>query len=214
MEGEHAMPDTDLKSVLPDHLALVRSALKQLAKDEPETLRQIVGAALGIPFGKRWEDHPGVTLGRNVRVHPAARIELSRASRLTIGENSYVGPFAVLRPKNFHMIIGPDCTIHDYCMFYDNLVLGRGVRIGAHTLIIPENHTFATREKFIFQQPCVFEGVVFEDDIWVGSNVVVLDGVRVGKGAIIAAGAVVTKNVPPYTIVGGVPARPIRERPA
>jgi len=204
------MPDAQAA----DNVALVKTALAHMAKQEPETLRQLIGEALGIPFGQRWEDHPGVTLGKNVRIHPAARIELGQNSRLTIGDNSYVGPMAVLRPKGFHMIIGPDCTIHDYCMFYDNLVLGRGVRTGAHTLIIPENHTFATREKFIFQQPCIFKGVVFEDDIWVGSNVVVLDGVRVGKGAIIAAGAVVTKDVPPYTIVGGVPARVIKERPA
>jgi len=208
------MSDDSRNEVSPEQVALVRAALEQMAREEPESLRKIVGKALGIPFGERWADHPGVTLGANVRIHPSARIELGSNSRLTIGDNGYIGPMAVLRPKGYHMIIGPDCTVHDYCMFYDNLVLGRGVRVGAHTLIIPENHTFATREKFIFQQPCTFKGVVFEDDIWVGSNVVVLDGVRVGKGAILAAGAVITRDVPPYTIVGGVPARVIKERPA
>lgn len=56
------------------------------------------------------------------------------------------------------------------------------------------------------------EPVVIEDEGWVGANAVVLPGVRIGRGAVVAAGAVVTKDVAPYTIVGGVPARMIRER--
>lgn len=200
---DHDNRKTDLKRIL-----------EKVAQEDPSFLRRLVSKALGIPFGERWEDHPGVTLGRDVRIHPSARIELGKDSRLTIGDGSSIGPMAVLRPKNFHMIIGPNCSVNDCTMLYDNLTLGRGVRIGAHSLIIPENHTFATRAKFIYEQPCEFRGVVFEDDVWVGSNVVVLDGVRIGKGAILAAGCVVTRDVPPYSIVGGVPARVLKERPA
>jgi len=195
------------------HAAELKALLAEIARNEPGFFRSLVADVFKIPFGYRWEDHPGVTIGKDVRIHPAARIELGSRSKLTIGDGSSIGPMAVLRPKDFHMIIGPNCSVNDYTMLYDNLVLGRGVRIGAHSLIIPENHTFATRAKYIYEQPCEFKGVVFEDDVWVGSNVVVLDGVRVGKGAILAAGCVVTRDVPPYTIVGGVPARVIKERP-
>jgi acetyltransferase-like isoleucine patch superfamily enzyme len=207
------MPEKNA-TISDEQLRNFRDMFAQLAGDDPDFLRYTLGDVLGIPYRRRWEKHPGVKLGTNVRIHPSARIELSENSRLTIGDNSSIGPMAVLRPKNYHMIIGPNCSVNDYTMLYDNLVLGRGVRIGAHTLIIPENHTFATREKYIYEQPCEFRGVIFEDDIWVGSNVVVLDGVRIGKGAILAAGAVITKDVPSYAIVGGVPARVIRERPA
>jgi acetyltransferase-like isoleucine patch superfamily enzyme len=56
------------------------------------------------------------------------------------------------------------------------------------------------------------DGIFIEDDVWVAAHAVVLDGVRIGRGSVVAAGAVVTEDVPPYTIVGGVPARAIGHR--
>jgi acetyltransferase-like isoleucine patch superfamily enzyme len=61
------------------------------------------------------------------------------------------------------------------------------------------------------EQGITAEGIVIEDDVWIGSGAVITDGVRVGKGAVVAAGAVVTRDVPPHTVVGGVPARVLRE---
>jgi acetyltransferase-like isoleucine patch superfamily enzyme len=55
------------------------------------------------------------------------------------------------------------------------------------------------------------QGIVIEDDVWLGAGAIITDGVRVGKGAVVAAGAVVTKDVPPQTLVAGIPARPIRD---
>jgi acetyltransferase-like isoleucine patch superfamily enzyme len=60
------------------------------------------------------------------------------------------------------------------------------------------------------EQGITAAGIVIEDDVWLGAGAVITDGVRVGKGAVVAAGAVVTKDVPPHTVVGGVPARPIK----
>jgi acetyltransferase-like isoleucine patch superfamily enzyme len=63
------------------------------------------------------------------------------------------------------------------------------------------------------EQPLTSRGdIVLEDDVWLGANVVVLDGVTIGRGAIVGAGAVVTQSIPPYAIAGGVPARVIRYR--
>jgi acetyltransferase-like isoleucine patch superfamily enzyme len=61
------------------------------------------------------------------------------------------------------------------------------------------------------EQGITAEDIVIEDDVWIGSGAVITDGVHVGKGAVVAAGAVVTKDVPPHTVVGGVPARVIKE---
>ena len=83
--------------------------------------------------------------------------------------------------------------------------MGPGVRIHA------TNHS-ADLHLPMMLQPLREADVVIEDDVWLGANVIVTSGVRIGRGAIVAAGAVVTKDVPPYAIVGGVPAKVLRMR--
>jgi acetyltransferase-like isoleucine patch superfamily enzyme len=78
------------------------------------------------------------------------------------------------------------------------------------TQIIAVNHVFDDAERPFIEQGITAQGIVIEDDVWLGAGVVITDGVRIGKGAVVAAGAVVTKDVPPHTVVGGVPAQPIR----
>lgn len=90
--------------------------------------------------------------------------------------------------------------------------IGHFVMIGPNCLFASVHHTFDDSTKpMFFQQPEVKE-IVIEDDVWIGAKVTVVGGVRIGRGAVIAAGAVVTKDVPPYAIVGGVPAKLIRYR--
>jgi acetyltransferase-like isoleucine patch superfamily enzyme len=73
------------------------------------------------------------------------------------------------------------------------------------------NHVFDDPDRPFIEQGITAQGIVIEDDVWLGAGVVVTDGVRIGRGAVVAAGAVVTNDVPPHTVVGGVPARIIRE---
>jgi acetyltransferase-like isoleucine patch superfamily enzyme len=63
-------------------------------------------------------------------------------------------------------------------------------------------------------RPLIAESIVIEDNVWLGARVTVVSGVTIGKGSVVAAGAVVTANVPPYTLVGGIPARVIKSIPA
>ena len=67
-----------------------------------------------------------------------------------------------------------------------------------------EEHRYADSEKKYY--------VIIGNDVWIGNNVLIMDGIKIGNGAVVASGAIVTKNVDPFTIVGGVPARPIRKR--
>ncbi len=89
---------------------------------------------------------------------------------------------------------------------------------GPNVTIRGGNHASHIIGKYLFDYtdadklPEDDEPVIIEDDVWVGTGAIILKGVRVGTGAIIAAGAVVTKDVPPYTIVGGVPAKVIKHR--
>ncbi|MBU0512444.1 MAG: acyltransferase [Chloroflexi bacterium] len=126
---------------------------------------------------------------------------------------------AILHVYNFRDLpnagikIGRDCLIGEY-----NVIRGQGgVNIGDRvytspgTQIIAVNHIFDDPERPFIEQGITAQGIIIEDDVWLGSNVVVTDGVRVGKGAVIAAGAVVTEDVPSHTVVGGVPAKVIRK---
>lgn len=90
--------------------------------------------------------------------------------------------------------------------------IGRGCLIAPGVFITDHDHDVAIKGIPMFEQPCIKKPVVIEDDVWLGANAIVTAGVTIGTGAVVAAGAVVTKSVPSYTIVGGVPARPIRKR--
>ncbi len=137
---------------------------------------------------------------------------------VTIGAGTLVMHGAVLHVYNFRRLpdaairIGRDCLIGEY-----NVVRGQGgVRIGdrvytsPHVQIVAVNHAFDDPTRSFVEQGITAEGIVIEDDVWIGSGAVITDGVRVGQGAVVAAGAVVTEDVPPHTVVGGVPARVIR----
>ena len=103
------------------------------------------------------------------------------------------------------------CTVNAFTVVRGTVTMGTGVRVGAHTSILGFNHSMDP-SKPVYQQPVTSKGITIGDDVWIGSHVVVLDGVTVGSHAVLAAGAVVTKDVPDWAVVGGNPARKIRDR--
>jgi acetyltransferase-like isoleucine patch superfamily enzyme len=94
----------------------------------------------------------------------------------------------------------------------DKVKIGKYCSIAPGVVIVGSNHKFDNTEVFIKEQGITIKGIVIEDDVWIGANVTVLDGVKIGKGAIIAAGSVVTKDVNEYYIVGGIPAKVLKSR--
>lgn len=110
-----------------------------------------------------------------------------------IGEGTYIAPFVCIAGPG-KVQIGKDCMIASHSSMYAN------------------NHRFMDRDVLIRCQGITTEGIVIEDDCWLGTGVRVVDGVRIGKGSVIGAGAVVTRNIPPYSIAVGVPARVIGTR--
>jgi acetyltransferase-like isoleucine patch superfamily enzyme len=110
------------------------------------------------------------------------------------------------------LVIGNHCKINQN-VYIQSAVVGNYVLIAQNVSLLGNTHIFSNREIPIIQQGfTAVTPVIIEDDVWIGRNATVLPGIRLGKGAIIGAGAVVTKNVDPYTIVGGVPAKIINKR--
>lgn len=110
-------------------------------------------------------------------------------------------------------------TLEDYsgiginAKIYGTCHIGRYVMMGTDVIIITRNHRFDRTDIPMMEQGFEEERPVYiGNDVWIGDRVLILPGVHIGDGSIIAAGAVVTKDVPPYSIVAGVPARKIRDR--
>jgi acetyltransferase-like isoleucine patch superfamily enzyme len=156
-----------------------------------------------------------IKLGCDVTVEANARlIVLTDCGSITIGNRSYIYPYALIKADDGNIIIGDDCSIHDYSVLYGrgDLIIGNNVRIATGVAILPYNHVYSDAENLIRMQGISSKGIIIEDDVWVGAKSIVLDGVLIGKGSVIAAGAVVTKSVEPYSVVGGNPARIIKKR--
>ncbi|NJM73600.1 MAG: acyltransferase [Scytonema sp. RU_4_4] len=112
---------------------------------------------------------------------------------ITIDEDTYIGPYVC--------IAGPG-----------DIKIGKACLIAPHSGIFANNHIFADPTRRIGDQGVTRKGIVIKDDCWLGHNVTVLDGVTIGKGSIIGAGSVVSKDIPPYSIAVGAPARVIKSR--
>lgn len=139
----------------------------------------------------------GVSLGDNVTLREGCWLQLTSrydtpGASVTIGNSVYIGPRAILGAA-------APIVIGDRCQF------------GANVSLVAENHEFSG-EGEIFEQGVTQYGITIGKDVWMGNNVTVLDGVSVGEGSVIGAGTVLTKSVPPRSVVVGVPGKVIRMR--
>ncbi|MDX3541801.1 acyltransferase [Streptomyces europaeiscabiei] len=127
---------------------------------------------------------------------------------LRLGDDSYIAAHAYVTGT---LTTGTDCTLNPFTVARGTVFLGSGVRIGAHTSLLGFNHSMAPDQP-VFRQPQTSRGITVGDDVWIGSHVVVVDGVTIGDHCVIGAGAVVTKDVPAWSVAAGNPARRIRDR--
>ncbi|MBN9178183.1 MAG: acyltransferase [Microbacterium sp.] len=149
--------------------------------------------------------HPEWRIGAHCFVSDLAAID---ADVLDLGDRSYVAAGAYLTGT---LRIGRDVSVNPYTVIRGDVVIGDATRIGAHTSILGFNHTMEPDVE-VRLQPLTSRGIRIGDDVWIGSHVVVLDGVTVGSRAVLAAGAIVTKDVPAGAVIGGNPARVLKWR--
>ncbi|UCM87887.1 acyltransferase [Streptomyces marincola] len=147
----------------------------------------------------------GAEIGPRTFLSPLAMIS---PTVLRIGADSYIAAHAYVTGT---LNAGNDCTVNPFTVVRGTVTLGSGVRIGAHASILGFNHSMAP-DRPVFRQPVTERGITIGDDVWIGSNAVVVDGVTIGSHAVVGAGAVVTRDVPEWAVVAGNPARFIRDR--
>ncbi len=137
----------------------------------------------------------GARIGRRTILHDVRFFNLYRRglAGLEIGDGTSVGAFSV---------IGAGAGVR----------IGSNVMLGQRVNINSEMHRFEDPAVPIREQGAIREGIVVEDDCWIGSGAIVLDGVTVGRGSVVGAGSVVTRDLPPFSIAAGVPARVIGQR--
>jgi len=135
----------------------------------------------------------GVYVGSKTLLHCGGMGWCNNKGGISLGNNVYIGPQCILFGAG-EIEIG------------DNVLISPNVTITSH------QHTFASREKPIRGQATQFAKVTIEEDVWIGSNAVILPGVVIGRGSVIGAGAVVTRDIPPFSVAVGVPARVIKDR--
>lgn len=159
--------------------------------------------------------YPHARVSRHSRVARTARFDAGPGETLTVAEGATVSHYAVLATMGGSIRIGKRCWIgaHSHLQGHGGLVIGDDVLIASHVVVIPANHRFERTDVPINCQGETRRGIVIEDDVWIAAHATVLDGVRIGRGAIVAAGAVVRHDVAPYAVVGGVPARALSSSP-
>lgn len=156
----------------------------------------------------------GIFLDPSVRQYSGVVLDTANGGTIQIGKDSELLYGVIVMTYGGNIKIGEKCSINPYTILYGhgNLTIGDNVLIAGHTIIIPANHNFMDIDIPINAQGETRKGIVIEDDVWIGAGCRILDGITIGKGAIVAAGAVVNKDVPSNTIVGGVPAKKIKDR--
>ena len=149
--------------------------------------------------------------GRHSVIHGSARMDTPPYRKFSLGDYSVIESFACINNAVGDVIIGDHSRIGLHNTIIGPVTIGHHVNLAQGITVTALNHNFDDPKKRIDEQGVSTKPVVIEDDIWIGANAVILPGVTIGENAIVAAGAVVTKDVEPNTIVGGNPAKFIKQ---
>lgn len=150
------------------------------------------------------------SLSRFGNIYKKLREKLARGFIKHCGKNVNIEPHVIF---NLALQIGDNSGIGEYSEIYGDVRIGNDVMMGTNCIIYTRNHAFDRTDIPMCKQGfSTVKPVIVEDDVWIGGRVTILPGVTIGTGSILAAGAVVTKSTPPYSIVGGNPAKVIKYR--
>lgn len=144
---------------------------------------------------------------RSSSAQSTARLDVLPFRRFSLGKNSAVEAYCVINNGVGDVLIGDNSLVGVGSVVIGPVQIGANVIIAQHVVLSGLNHDYQDIHTPIRQQPVTTALIVVEDDCWIGANSVVTAGVTIGRHSVVAGGSVVTRNVPPYSVVGGNPAR-------
>ncbi|HEY5122568.1 MAG TPA: acyltransferase [Ignavibacteria bacterium] len=173
-----------------------------------------VGRRCKIKFKNKIRAGRTLLIGDNVEINALSLEGISIGNNVSIHRNTVIECTGVIRNLGIGLEIGDNVGIAQNCFIQvrGKVTIGNNVIFGPGVYLFSENHNFDDPDLPVLVQGETRKGVVIEDGVWIGSRAVILDGVRICKNSIVAAGSIVNKDVPAYSIVAGVPAKIIKYR--
>lgn len=190
----------------------IRNYLKNNQKIKSLLHSILVGAGSRPRIWTRWLINPLVhKKSWNAKINWNARLDVLPNNRFEVGPQTLIEMGTIINNGVGDVIIGSNNLIGMSNTLIGPLKLGDNIITAQHVVMSGLNHGYEDIHISIKDQPCTTAQITVEDDCWIGANVVITAGITIGKHAIVAAGSVVTKNVPPYTIVAGNPAKALKQ---
>jgi acetyltransferase-like isoleucine patch superfamily enzyme len=149
--------------------------------------------------------------GRGSKIYWSVRMDTPPYRLFSLGQNSVVESYSCINNAVGDVIIGDHTRIGIHNTIIGPVTIGSHVNLAQGITVTALNHNFSDTTRRIDEQGISTNPVTIENDVWIGANAVILPGVTIGQHAVVAAGAVVTADVPANTVVGGVPARIIKK---
>ena len=148
--------------------------------------------------------------GKGSKIYGSVRMDTPPYRKFSLGKHSVVESYSCINNAVGDVVIGDHTRIGIHNTIIGPVTIGNHVNLAQGITVTALNHNFEDTSKWIDEQGVSTKPVVISDDVWIGTNAVILPGVTIGRHAVVAAGAVVTTDVPERTVVGGVPAKIIK----
>jgi len=198
-----------------------RAGMKALRGSLRKPLFKKSEGLLFVGKGVRISHCAHITCGKNVKFEDYAEIHGLCSEGLVFGDNVTIGRGVMIRPSSYYggdlghgLVMGDHSSIgpHGYVGCSGKIVIGKNVMFGPKCSLFAENHVFSDSNTSIKSQGVEQKGITIEDDCWIGSNVTILAGVTIGRGSVIGAGTLVTKDIPAGSVVTDKREKRIRKR--
>jgi acetyltransferase-like isoleucine patch superfamily enzyme len=221
IKGEPYEIDKDIPTGYLIHLAFVK--LLQLQRGfwnrihfckHHKGKRVFIGSHVKLSARKLIRCGRGVTIGDYSYINALSRGGITIGNNVSFGRNTIIECTGVISELGEELIIGDNVGIaaNAFLGVRGKVVIGKDTIIGPNFDLHSENHVFSNLDKPFRLQGTIRHGIQIGENCWIGANVTVLDGVHIGNGSIIAAGAVVTSDIPDNSVAGGVPCKILRTR--